>query len=53
MATLKPDEGSLNIYLVVIEMVNCEEFCQVFQELGVKHIVSFTRKKGKALHEDP
>lgn len=52
---LKPDSGQLNIYLVVIELTNCQEFCKVFRELGVQHVISFTYKApraGSSLHED-
>mmetsp|Transcript_37144 Transcript_37144/g.57012 ORF Transcript_37144/g.57012 Transcript_37144/m.57012 type:complete len:137 (-) Transcript_37144:3150-3560(-) len=39
---LKPKEGSLTIYLVVIELTNCAKFCEIFLDLGVHHVISFT-----------
>ena len=38
---MKPDQGSLNIYLVIVELTNCAEFARVFYELGVNHVISF------------
>lgn len=29
--------------MVIIEMTNCEEICQVFIDLGVPHVVSFNQ----------
>jgi hypothetical protein len=31
----------LAIDLVIIEMTNCKEICQVFIDLGVPHVISF------------
>ena len=38
---LEPAMGTINIDLVLIEMTNCEEFCKVFLDLGVPHVISF------------
>ena len=38
---LSPEKGNLNVYLVVIELTNCQEFCKVFKNLGVAHVISF------------
>ena len=39
---LKPTHmKKLNINMVILEMVNCEEFCQVFKDLGVEHVIYF------------
>jgi hypothetical protein len=41
---LNPDEGKIDIYLVIIELVNCEEFCEVFREFSIPHVISFSLK---------
>lgn len=38
---IAPAVGPLKVSLVVIDMINCERFAQVFRDLGVPHVVSF------------
>ena len=44
---LRKDLGSkeqneiVNLDLVVIETPNCPEICQVFRDMGVKHVIYF------------
>lgn len=47
---LKPSQGKLNIYLVLIELPNCQPFCNVFRELGVPHVISFINKLSRVGH---
>ena len=41
---LKPVDGELKISLVVMDKLNCSEFCDVLIELGVAHVISFEIK---------
>jgi len=45
---LQPKEGNLNVYLVLIELPNCSKFVEVFKELGVEHVISFTHQPSRA-----
>ena len=42
------------IHLVIIDMTNCKEICQVFIDLGVPHVISFNAefKKEKNPEKD-
>ena len=52
---LTPEEESksnLNIDLVILDIPNCDDFINVFIELGVKHIISFEAMDHFILSED-
>jgi hypothetical protein len=31
----------LNIDLIIIELTNCQPFCEVFKQVGIAHVISF------------
>jgi hypothetical protein len=39
---LELEIGKLTVVLVIIEMPDCEDFCKVFKDLGVPHVLSFS-----------
>ena len=46
------DGPTLNVDLVIIDLPNCEDFVNVFHQLGVKHVISFVALDHFSLQED-
>lgn len=46
---LQPASGKkLQVDLVILELVNCSKFCEVFRDLGVPHVISYSMQQNKA-----
>lgn len=41
---LEKNGKSLSTFLVLVELTNCDEICQLFADLGVVHVIGFEAK---------